>query len=95
MNTSQSSGSINVAGSKALSTGSGLLTAVTINTDGTNVATVSIYNNTAASGDLLFQASVPAANLTEHFYFPQNIRASKGMYVSVVGVGATAIVYTG
>jgi hypothetical protein len=72
----------------------GALCGVMINTNGANNATVIVYNNpAAASGVKLFEQVVLAASITGGTYFPIPVKASLGLYCSVAGTGASAIVY--
>lgn len=97
MQTSISSGSL--AASTLLFTGKALLTAVSVGADGTNVAVVTVYDNTSAAADashpILFQTSVPAGARNQTVWFPFPVQAKTGLYVAISGTGATAVVHRG
>ena len=65
---------------------------VEIITDGANAATVIVYDNTAASGTVLFKGVVLGAAQFGNMLLTWPIRARTGIYVSIAGVGANAIV---
>lgn len=92
--TCRSSGEL--TSSTALQAQGSLLDGVLVITDGTNAATVIIYDNaSAASGKKLFEAVVAGANNTGYFDLPYAVKAEDGLYVSISGTGASAIVYFG
>lgn len=93
MNTSISSGSL--AASTLVFTGKALLAAVSVGADGTNPATVIVYDNTAASGTILFQTVVPAGARNQTVVFVLPVQAKTGLYVSVAGTGASAVIHRG
>jgi len=65
---------------------------VQIITDKTNDVTLIIYDNTAASGTVLFKAQVTGAD-DDKFYDLNDVRCNTGMYADVTGTGAEYIVY--
>ena len=73
---------------------SGMLTSCLVRTDGTNAATVTIYDNTEASGKILGEWMVQGAtgyggrNWPEGAFTPFD----NGLYISISGTGAWAIV---
>lgn len=72
----------------------GKLTSVILTGDGTNAATLLVYDNaSAASGTLLASLSVDAGLVYESFcpHFP--IDALNGIYIDIGGTGASAIVH--
>lgn len=80
----------------AISTGAGLLCAVQLITDGTNAATLVIYDNaSAASGTVLYKGSITGASLsrTDVLTFP--VKAVNGLYADITGTGANYIVHFG
>jgi hypothetical protein len=81
--------------SGTLSTGRALLSSVLVITNGTNDATVILYDNTAASGDKVFEAVVAGANNAELFAFNKDVLCEDGLYLSISGTGASCIVYKG
>jgi len=78
----------------AIKTSSGFLGGVLVLTDGTNDATVKLYDNaSAASGVVLWEAVVPATDRAFPNMFPFPITFNNGLYLSISGTGAKAIVY--
>lgn len=71
------------------------LRALTVLTNGTNDATVTLHDNaTAASGTVLAKAIVAGADFTGHITFPQRgVAASNGIYATLAGTGCECIVY--
>jgi len=76
-------------------TGRGTLNSLSVFTDGTNAATVTLYDNTAASGVVLAQAKVPGSNLGAFQAWNLAIRCQNGIYAHVSGTGANYIVHYG
>lgn len=71
----------------------GLLTAVNIITDGTNPATVIIHDNASAgSGKKIYEGTAAGANHYggRNFVFP--LRCYNGIYMTISGTGASAII---
>lgn len=67
---------------------------VTVIGDGTNAATVVIYDNaSAASGTVLAKVVVDAGLTFEHITFDLPAEGSKGIYADVTGTGAEYIVH--
>jgi hypothetical protein len=72
------------------------LNAVVVNADGTNIATVIVYDNaSAASGKVLAKVVVPASSRTQSIVFNRGVQSSNGLYISIAGIGAEAQVYYG
>lgn len=69
--------------------------ALTVFTDGTNDATVSIYDNSAASGKIAVKGLCVGANKVAHFIFENPVFLQDGLYAAVSGTGASFIVYYG
>lgn len=62
--------------------------------DGTNAATVTVYDNpTAASGTEMVQIIVDAGLTYEMFQNDDGVEALTGIYLSISGTGAKAIVH--
>jgi len=76
-------------------TGRNRVNAITIMTDGTNAATVSLYDNTSAAGTIRVKGSCVGANLTSHILFENPVLFENGIYADVTGTGATFIVFFG
>ena len=62
--------------------------------DGTNAATIDLYDNaSAASGTLLAKIIVDAGLVYEQFHIDGGITANNGVYLDLTGTGAKAIVH--
>lgn len=88
--------------SSGLQTSSGIvangrnrINAITLVTDGTNAASILIYDNTAASGTVVAKATASGAQNTVHVVFPNPVIVDNGLYAAVTGTGAAYIVYFG
>lgn len=79
--------------SVTIDTGSGELRGVNINTDGSNNATVILYDNTAASGTKLWEQVILGTDITGGFFDGFGIEYDTGIYLSISGTGASANVY--
>lgn len=91
-NPSKSSGlkssSVAIAGSHSIVMG------ITAIADGTNAATITLYDSaSAASGTELAQIIVDAGLTTEIFHIDGGVEAFNGIYLSLSGTGAKAIVH--
>jgi hypothetical protein len=72
------------------------INAVTLITDGTNAASVVLYDNaSAASGTVLAKVTASGAQNTVHVIFDNPVLAQSGVYADVTGTGAEYIVYFG
>ncbi len=76
-------------------TGRGTVQALTVITDGTNAATVTLYDNTTASGTVLAQMIVAGADRTGFQSWNFHCRCLNGIYADVTGTGASYIVHFG
>lgn len=76
-------------------TGRNRVNAITVLTDGTNTATVELYDNTAASGTKRVVGKCLGANLINHIIFENPVLFESGIYADVTGTGATYIVFFG
>lgn len=76
-------------------TGKNRINAITIIADGTNAATVVVYDNTAASGTVVAKGFVKATNDMNHIIFENPVVCENGIYADVTGTGAGYIVYYG
>lgn len=90
--TSISSGDLGVSDAQ-LATGKAILTGVNLHAAAADVV-ITIYDNTAASGTKLFQYTldITVEGLSTYIALP-DIRASLGLWVTVTGTGAVAIVH--
>lgn len=69
------------------------LAGVEIITNGTDPATVTVYDNTEDSGVILFKGTVAGASNFDSINFQNPVRADDGLYLDLSGTGATSIVY--
>ncbi len=76
-------------------TGRGTLQALTVITDGSNDATVTLYDNTAASGTVLAKLVVDGTANTGFQSWNFHCRCLNGIYADVSGTGASYIVHYG
>ena len=76
-------------------TGRNRINALTVITDGTNAATVSLYDNTSAANKIAVQGKCVGANLEKHYIFENPVIMENGIYADVTGTGATFIVFYG
>lgn len=74
--------------------GYGALTLVEVISDGTNVATLSVYDGISSAGVLLLKLSIPATTAAPEIY-PINVGCSfnQGLFVDVGGTGAAYVVH--
>lgn len=78
----------------AIATTGGALTGVLVLTDGTNDATIVVYDHaSAASGTVLFKGKVAGASNFGGATFEVPLRYSNGVYADVTGTGANYIIY--
>ena len=83
-----------VTSSGAVRTGPCLLDSVLIVTDGTNDASVILYDNaSAASGKVIFKGKVSGASNFGGGGPSKPCRVHNGIYLSLTGTGAGCIVY--
>ncbi len=91
---STSSGLIATTAGVAVSDMPGKLRGVIAGADGTNAATVTVYDNpSAASGTILAKIVVDATLTHESFLPPGGIVVNRGLFVVVAGTGSEAIIY--
>ncbi len=93
MATSISSGVLNA--DTLLATGRNRVNAITVITDGTNAATVDLYDNTTGSGTIRAKGRCVGANLINHIIFENPVLFETGIYADVTGTGASFIVFFG
>lgn len=79
--------------SEGIVSGGGVLTGVLVMTDGTNAATITIYDNTTSSGTVLFKATVTGASYFGGATWEIPVRFSSGVYAVLSGTGASYILY--
>ena len=78
---------------KTVITGKSILTGFLVVTDGTNNATIVIYDNTSAAGTELAKIVVLGASYFGGGTFEIPIRCTKGIYADITGTGASYIIY--
>lgn len=81
--------------SALVATGRNLLHGVIVAADGTNDATVTVYDNTSAAGTKLLEVVVDGAIRSQQFDFSRPVVAELGLYVAISGTGAGATVFYG
>lgn len=93
--TSIPSGALAV-GTTIIRDGKGFLNSMQLVSDGTNAATLTVYDNTAASGKVIATLLVPATTVPgANMDFARALRCDIGLTVVVAGTGAVAYVNTG
>ena len=80
--------------STSVATVAGQLTGVLVLTDGTNAATITLYDNkSTSSGTVLFTATVPGTAYFGGATWEIPVRFTNGVYATISGTGASYIVY--
>lgn len=82
-----------LSSSSIVYTGHGLLTGAYVYSDGTNDATLTIYDNTAGSGKVVLKIAISGSDLCGGVPLPSAINVYNGIYAAISGTGATAIVH--
>lgn len=93
--TAISSGVLATGSTTTLATGRGLLNSIIVLADGTNGATVTVYDNTAGSGKVVAVVTVPLTSTYASLNFSRAVRTDIGLTVVVAGTGASAYVNHG
>ena len=79
-----------------IQTGRNRINAITLLGDGTNAASVIVYDNaSAASGVVLAKVTALAATRFTHVLFENPVVAEDGIYADVSGTGVEYIIYYG
>ena len=79
-----------------IQTGRNRINAITLLGDGTNAASIVVYDNaSAASGVVLAKVTALAADRFTHVLFENPVVAENGLYADVSGTGAEYIIYYG
>lgn len=79
-----------------IQTGRNRVNAITLLGDGTNAASIIVYDNaSAASGVVLAKVTALAATRFTHVLFENPVVAEDGIYADVAGTGAEYIIYYG
>lgn len=96
MNGSAQSSGLLAAGTTTIATGRNYFSGLLVITDNTNVATVTIYDNTAASGTVLAKLSATSTTGANSLALATPVRCDNGITVVVSGTGTPqAVVYFG
>jgi hypothetical protein len=74
-------------------TGSGQCISIIAIGDGTNEATIDVYDGTSSSGTLIAKIVVDAGAVYESFSPSYPIQVTTGIYLDVTGTGAKAVVH--
>lgn len=90
--TALASGALAAGSTTTLSTGKGTVNSIQLTADGTNAATVTIYDATSAAGKVVAVLSIPATGVYNAVVFVNALRCDDGVTVVVAGTGATAYV---
>lgn len=94
MGTSLSSGVQSADG--VIFAGRNRVNAITVLTDGTNAATLDLYDNaTTNSGTIKVKGKCIGTNLVNHIIFENPVLFENGIYADVTGTGASYIVFFG
>lgn len=84
------------AGTTTIHSGKGILSGIMVITDNTNVATITVYDNTTASGTVLAKCSATSTTGANSLAFVTPVRADNGLTVVVSGTGTPqGIIYYG
>jgi hypothetical protein len=81
-----------LSASALVTSGTTYLAAVHVITDGTNAATVTVYDNTSAAGTIVYQVTVDGANYYGGRVWTSPVKLSTGVYCAISGTGAGAFV---
>ena len=81
--------------SQLIATGKNRINAITFLGDGTNVSTVTIYDNTTASGKIVARVVNKATDQQNHVIFTNPVVVENGIYAELTGTGGTYLVYFG
>jgi hypothetical protein len=73
-------------------TGKCYMTGLTVYTDGTNDATVVVYNGTSTAGQEVFRTKVFGGLYADKISWTYPLACEQGIYLDLTGTGAAAIV---
>lgn len=76
-------------------TGRNRINAITVFGDGTNAASLAIYDNTSAANKIAAQVKHKAADVQTHIIFENPVLCENGIYADVTGTNASYIVFFG
>lgn len=81
--------------SQLIASGRNRLNAITFLGDGTNASTLTIYDNTSASGKVLAKLVNRTSDQQNHVIFTFPVYSETGIYASLSGTGGNYIIYYG
>lgn len=93
MSNAISSGSLTASG--IVSTFRTAVSGVIVNADGTNAATVNIYDGQSTGGTKIMTVAVKAGDVFTQVFPKKSIQSTNGIYAEIIGTGASAYVYHG
>lgn len=76
-------------------TGRNRINAVTVIADGTNAASLVVYDALTATGTVVAKVSIKATDTMQHVIFENPVLCETGIYADVTGTNAEFIVYYG
>ncbi len=80
----------------AIAVGRNRINAITLLGDGTNAASIIVYDNaTTNSGTVLAKVTAAAATRLTHIIFENPVVAEDGIYADITGTNAEYIIYFG
>lgn len=74
---------------KLIYTGPCRLSAILVMADGTNAATVTVYDNTSAAGKVIYSGGAPAGAYNGGWIYQIPVEMRTGIYVDVTGTNAS------
>ena len=84
-----------LSASASVATGKNRINAITFLGDGTNASTLTLYDNTAASGKIVARVVNRTSDQQNHIIFTNPVVCDNGIYASLGGTGGTYIIYYG
>lgn len=81
--------------SALINTGKNRINAITFLGDGTNASTLTVYDNTSASGKVVAKVVNKTSDQQNHVIFTNPVVCDIGIYAALSGVGGTFIIYFG
>ena len=71
----------------------GVISAIIAIADGTNQATVELFDGTADTDTLIAKVTVDAGLVHEQLVLPTPVRFTQGLYTKITGTGAGAVIH--
>lgn len=75
--------------------GKNRINSITLLGDGTNASSITLYDNTSASGKIVAKVNCKAADQQNHIIFTNPVSVENGIYASLSGTGGNYIIYFG